>query len=171
MQALQAVAPSVKTCSVCSESFQTKAMKNSKNTIFRDVHLQAKGILGKILPNILSKRGPEKKAVQWLTPKLSFSFLGCLDHKKQIVEYFMRISFEKYCQATLTFINRIFRGRIIPRNKTMSPPVKHEPTCYLKTQRKDERKKILNVVYSLNKATDPHVGKSAFQKRVSLIRT
>ena len=85
MQALQTVAPSVKTCSVCSESFQTKATKNSKNTIFRDVHLQAKRILGKILPNILSKRDLDKKAVQWLTPKLSFSFLRCLDHKKQIV--------------------------------------------------------------------------------------
>ena len=53
MQALQTFAPSVKTCSVYSESFQMKATKNSENNISRDVHLQAKRILGKILPNIL----------------------------------------------------------------------------------------------------------------------
>ena len=47
----------------------------------------------------------------------------------------------------------------------MSPPLKQALTCYLKTQRKDKRKEILNVVYSLNKVTDPHVGKSAFREK------
>lgn len=74
VKSLQILIPAIKSCSVCTRNLQEKFMRNSTNTHFRDLHLDAKRVLGRILPSNLSLRNLHTHAIQWLYPIINLNF-------------------------------------------------------------------------------------------------
>lgn len=144
IRSLQLLMPAVKSCSVCSKNFQEKSLRNPAHTRFRGLHLDAKRVLGRILSNNLSLKHLNEQAMQWLQPKLNSTFLTCQIHKTKLLIIFFNLCFIKYCKGILTYLNRVFRGKIIPQNQNLSPPVQKALSCYLKTLKKDKRSDITN---------------------------
>lgn len=144
IKSIQLSLPSTKSCNVCCDNFTTMSSQNVQNTRFKDIHLQSKRVLGRILPTNLSSTFLSVEATQWLKPKLNFSFLTCQNHKNKIIEIYFKLCFLKYSKSILTYLHRVFKGKIIPKNRNLSPPVKLDLNYYLKTIKKVNRSKVLD---------------------------
>ncbi|XP_033225224.1 uncharacterized protein LOC117178093 [Belonocnema kinseyi] len=140
IKALQSRLPSVKSCPECVSAFQKESSLRNKGTAFRDMHLQAKRILSRIFTSNISQIKLGRTSESILQRRMNFNFFTCNNHKKEIFSMFKLICVRMSAQAILTHINRVLKGRILPKNpKRLCLPVKLAYNCFLKTIRKDKR--------------------------------
>ena len=50
-----------------------------------------------------------------LHERINFDLFNCDKHKKSVLRLFSTVSFQKYVESVLTFLNSILRGRITPK--------------------------------------------------------
>ena len=143
IKSIQTKFPEIKSCSDCSASFQKDAVKRPNCTYFKGMHFDAKRVLGKIITLKLSIKQLARKAKRWLKAKVNFAFYTCVKHKEKVFELFSQLCIINFLFSTLTYVNRILKGKIVPRNKNLCPPIKEALATYLKTLRKEKRDEIL----------------------------
>ena len=136
---LQSRLPSIKSCSGCVGAFQKTSPKR-QGIVFRDVHLQAKRLLGQIFTSDISHTQLGRKSEGILQKMVDFDFFTCSDHKKDVFEKFKALGVRISAQEFLTYINKVLTGRIVPKNlNRLCSPLQVAYQCYLKTIRKDKR--------------------------------
>ena len=139
IKSIQTIFPEIKSCSDCSASFQKDAVKSPNCTYFKGMHFDAKRVLGKIIILKLSVTQLARKAKRWLKAKVSSAFYKWIKRKEKVFELFSQLCVVNLLFSILTYVNRILKGEIVPRNKNLCPPVKEALETYLKTLRKEKR--------------------------------
>ena len=82
-----------------------------------------------------------------LQQKVKFTSFSCTDYKKAILKAFKEVCVQNYTFATLTYINRIFRGQFVPKvTDKLCLLLKLAYQCYLKTILKNKRPNAIDSV-------------------------
>ena len=128
--------PALIICRECFHSFQIQSSQRQGSTCFMDQHILVKRHLGRMISSNISHKRIGKKLQRMIQRMVKFNFWTCNEHKPQVLKTFAEICVKKYIEDVATYINKVLRGRIIPRNKQLCTPIKLAQECYKKTIRK-----------------------------------